>query len=61
MKPTKENDVNKFIGTKVLKAKPMTKLEYCQLRGWDLPEDENGAQEGMLVEYEDGGESNHKD
>ena len=28
------------------------------LRGWDLPADENGADEGYLVEYADGGAGN---
>ena len=35
-----------FIGTKVINAKPMTRLEYNQFRGWELPADENGADEG---------------
>ena len=29
----------------------MTRLEYNQFRGWELPADENGADEGYLVEY----------
>jgi len=37
---------------------PMTRLEYNVYRGWELPEDENGADEGYLVEYLDGGEPN---
>jgi hypothetical protein len=48
-----------YVGTKLLKAKPMDREDYCDLRGWDLPEDENGLDEGYLVEYIDGGESNH--
>lgn len=43
----------------MIKAKPMNRLEYNQYRGWELPSDENGADEGMLVEYIDGGKSNH--
>lgn len=42
---------------KVLKF-PMTLLEYNVYRGWELPEDANGADEGYLVEYLDGGEPN---
>ena len=36
----------------------MTRLEYNQFRGWELPADENGADEGFLVEYVDGGKAN---
>ncbi len=43
-----------FIGIKQLKASPMTRAEYNNYRGWDLPADENGADEGYLVEYADG-------
>lgn len=47
-----------YIGTKVINAKPMTRLAYNQFRGWTLPADENGADEGYLVEYTDGGKGN---
>lgn len=50
-----------FIGTKVVNAKPMSRLEYNILRGWQLPADEEGADGGYLVEYTEGGASNHKD
>lgn len=50
-----------YIGTKLIEATPMTRLEYNQYRGWQLPEDENGADEGYLVEYLDGGATNHPD
>lgn len=49
-----------FIGTKLVLATPMDRLAYNIYRGWDLPEDENGADSGFLVEYVDGGDSNHK-
>ena len=39
-----------YIGTKVLKAKPMTRREYNDLRGWTLPEGENGADEGFVTD-----------
>ena len=42
------------IGTKAVNAKPMTRQEYNDFRGWQLPENENGADEGYLVEYQDG-------
>ncbi|GJH00223.1 DUF2829 domain-containing protein [Paraburkholderia terrae] len=48
-----------FIGTKLLKAKPMTRGEYNVLRGWTLPANENPSDEGYLVEYLDGGKANH--
>lgn len=51
--------MEKFIGTKVVNAKPMTRQEYNDIRGWTLPLDENGADEGYLVEYVDGGQTNH--
>lgn len=48
-----------YIGTKIIKARPMTRAEYNVYRGWELPADENGEDEGMLVEYIDGGQANH--
>lgn len=53
--------MNKYIGTKLIKAQAMTHLAYNELRGWEVPEDENGDDEGYLVEYLDGGQSNHAD
>ena len=50
--------MQRFIGTKLINAKPMTRLEYNQFRGWQLPADENGADDGYLVEYIDGGKAN---
>lgn len=50
-----------FIGTKTVLAVAMTRLAYNQLRGWELPADENGDDEGFLVEYVDGGKANHPD
>ncbi|USD66733.1 hypothetical protein [Vibrio sp. SCSIO 43136] len=53
--------MEKFIGIKEIQAIPMNRLAYSQYRGWKLPEDENGEDQGYLVEYLDGGESNHPD
>lgn len=50
--------MKRYIGTKVINAKPMNRLEYNEFRGWTLPADENGADEGYLVEYVDGGKPN---
>ena len=47
-----------YIGTKLIKAEDMTRAEYNAFRGWELPADENGADEGYLVEYLDGGKPN---
>lgn len=50
-----------YIGTKLIKAMPMNRLEYNEYQGWDLPIGENGGDEGYLVEYLDGGKPNHPD
>ena len=47
-----------FIGVKIVEATPMTRAAYNEFRGWQLPADENGADEGYLVEYLDGGKPN---
>jgi hypothetical protein len=44
-----------YIGVKLINAEPMTRLEWCSHRGWDLPSDENGSDEGYKVTYIDGG------
>lgn len=51
--------MQKYIGTKTIQAAPMNRLEYNEYRGWQLPDDEDGADEGYLVEYLDGGQANH--
>lgn len=48
----------RYIGTKIVKATPMNRLDYNIYRNWKLPEDENGTDAGYLVEYEDGGKAN---
>ena len=50
-----------YIGTKLINAKPMDRLAYNLYRGWKLPDDENGTDEGYLVEYLDGGKPNTQD
>jgi len=50
-----------YSGFKLIKAKPMDRQEYNDYRGWELPDDEDGEDDGYLVEYVDGGESNHAD
>lgn len=46
--------MKKYIGTKLVQAKPMTRGEYNDCRGWQTPENENPEDEGYLVEYSDG-------
>lgn len=50
-----------FIGTKQVMAIPMNRYDYNELRGWKLPVNEDGSDEGYLVEYMDGGQANHPD
>jgi Protein of unknown function (DUF2829) len=49
-----------YYGTKRLTAKSMNRADYNTFRGWTLPVDENGLDEGYLVEYKDGGKPNVK-
>lgn len=37
-----------FIGVKMVSAKEMTRADYNILRGWELPDDENGDDPGYL-------------
>lgn len=53
--------MNRFIGTKEVLARPMSRGEYNAYRGWTVPADENPDDAGHLVEYVDGGASNHPD
>lgn len=50
-----------YLGVKRIKARPMNRLEYNEYRNWELPKDENGSDEGYLVEYMDSPDSNHPD
>ena len=40
---------------------PMTREAYNNYRGWLLPNDENGGDDGYLVEHLNGGDGNHPD
>ncbi|MGB3465670.1 MAG: hypothetical protein WBA74_10380 [Cyclobacteriaceae bacterium] len=53
--------MKRYVGVKLINAKPMTRLEYNNFRGWDLPKDENGSDKGFIVEYVDGGKANTKE
>lgn len=43
-----------YIGSQVLKAEPMTREEYCELRGWSVPSNENPDDAGYTVVYGNG-------
>lgn len=47
-----------FVGTKIVIAKTMSRGEYNAYRGWELPANEDGSDDGYLVEYGDGGAPN---
>ena len=49
--------MKQYIGTKEVKATPMNRGDYNALRGWQVPENENPADDGYLVAYPNG-ESN---
>ena len=49
--------MKRYIGTKVIHAKPMNRGDYNKYRGWTIPENENPADEGYLIKYPDGYES----
>jgi len=48
----------RFIGTKIVIAETMSRGAYNAFRGWQLPADESGTDEGYLVEYEPDGKPN---
>jgi hypothetical protein len=50
--------MKEFIGTKIINAKPMSLLEYNAFRGWNIPNNEDGATTGFLVEYINEGNAN---
>lgn len=50
--------MKQYIGTKVIRSMPMTRGDYNEYRGWQLPGNENGTDDGYLVEYLDGGKPN---
>ena len=51
--------MKKYKCHKVVKAIEMTRAEYNIYRGWELPENECGDDEGYLVEYIDSPSKNH--
>ena len=45
--------MKKYIGTKTIYARPMTRGEYNEYRGWTIPANEDPGDEGYLVRYHD--------
>ena len=43
-----------YIGIKKIKAEPMTRGDYNNFRGWNIPENENPNDKGYIVKYSDG-------
>ena len=46
--------MKQYIGTKEVQATPMSRGDYNALRGWQVPENENPADDGYLVVYPNG-------
>jgi len=53
-------EIIEYYGSKLIKACSMNRRDYNAYRGWELPADENGDDEGYLVEYVDSPNSNHE-
>lgn len=47
-----------YVGTKVVRALPYTLKQYNDLRGWDVPDEQDPETKGYLLEYVDGGPPN---
>ena len=52
---------NRYKCHKEVYATTMNRADYNTYRGWELPDDADGTDEGYLVEYTDGGNPNHPD
>lgn len=50
----KGKKVKQYIGTKEVQATPMNRGDYNALRGWQVPGNENPADDGYLVVYPNG-------
>lgn len=49
--------MKKYIGAKIISAKPMNLGDYNKYRGWQIPADEEPTREGWFVRYDDGYET----
>lgn len=61
MKSTQSSNLQHYIGTKIVRATPMTYGAYKILRGSAATSDEAPEDPGYLVEHLDGGKPNHPD
>lgn len=50
-------EYKKYIRCHIVKATPMTRGDYNKHRGWEIPANENPADEGYHIVYPDGYES----
>ena len=46
--------LKQYIGIKVVAARPMTRGDYIIFRGWQIPADEDPADEGYVMKYVNG-------
>ena len=46
--------MKKYIRCHIVKAEPMTRGDYNKLRGWEIPANENPADEGYVITYRKG-------
>jgi hypothetical protein len=51
--------MKEYIGVKSILARQMNRADYNIYRGWELPSDEDGSDNGYLVEYNDTKHPNH--
>ncbi len=45
--------MEKYIGVKIIEAKPMNLGDYNNYKGWNIPENEDPKRDGYLVKYSD--------
>lgn len=57
IKSIKESMIQ-YTGTKTVMATPMSRGEYNELRGWEVPADEDPTDLGYLVQYKSGSKPN---
>jgi hypothetical protein len=48
-----QQEMDKYIGVKIIHAEPMNLGDYNKLKGWTIPENEDPAKEGYKVVYTD--------
>lgn len=51
--------MKKYKCHKIVKATKMNRREYHNYRGWELPKNGSGDDEGYLIEYIDSPNKNH--